>query len=271
LYPVLTVALVVLIYAATTALHGNGYLAVYLAGLSLGQAKFLHKKSLMRFHAGLAWLMQIAMFLTLGLIVLPSRIVPVLGSGMLLSLFLIFVARPLAVFICLLPSRLGWREKLMASWIGLRGAVPIILALFPLLAGVARAELIFNLVFFIVITSVLIQGTSLPLMARWLGVTAPSRRQRYAPLDFEEVEGINANLNDLLIPYHSAVVGRTIFEIGVPKEALIVLISKADRFLIPNGSTRLEGGDVLFVLANQADLAALQRIIARQRLLPVEA
>lgn len=265
LYPVLTIALVLLTYAATSALHGNGFLAAYLAGLFIGNSKFLHKKSLKQFHEGLAWLMQIGMFFTLGLLVAPSRVLPTLNSSLLLTLVLIFAARPVAVFLCLAAARMSLKEKLMISWVGLRGAVPIILATFPLLAGMAQSQTIFNIVFFVVIASVLLQGTSIPAVAAGLGVAAPLRSKRYTPLDFEEVEGINANLEDLLIPYQSEVVGKTIFEIGVPKDCLIVLISKEDRFLIPNGSTRLEGGDVLFVLANGPDLAALQRTIARQK------
>jgi len=270
LYPVLMLAWILLTYSTCAALGGNGFLAVYIAGLMIGNSKFLHKKSLKRFHEGLAWLMQITMFLTLGLLVFPSRVIPVLGAGLLVSLFLIFIARPASIFLCLLPFKLSLREKTLISWVGLRGAAPIILATFPLLAGVTHSELIFNVVFFIVVTSVLIQGTTIPSVAAWLNVAAPLKRKRYTPLDLEEVEGIDANLEDLLIPFNSEVVGKTIFEIGVPKDCLIVLLSKEDRFYIPNGSTRLEGGDVLFVLANARDLSALHRIIARQRQLPQE-
>jgi potassium/hydrogen antiporter len=265
LYPVLTLALVVITYASASILHGNGFLSVYIAGVLIGNSKFIHKKSLKRFHEGLAWLMQIAMFLSLGLLVFPSHLVPVAGPGLLISLFLLAVARPLSVWLCLWPFHLKPNELAMVAWVGLRGAAPIILATFPLLAGVTQAPLMFNIVFFIVLTSVLIQGTSIPVLARWLQVDAPLKSKRYTPLDLEEVEGINANLEDLLIPYNSEVVGKTIFEIGVPKESLIVLISKEDHFLIPNGSTRLDGGDVLFVLANGRDLAELQHIIARQK------
>jgi potassium/hydrogen antiporter len=265
LYPVLTLALVLMTYAAAAVLHGNGFLSVYIAGVLIGNSKFIHKKSLLRFHEGLAWLMQIAMFLALGLLVFPSQLALVIKPGLLISLFLVLAARPLSVWLCLWPFRMNFRELAMVAWVGLRGAAPIILATFPLLAGVPQAHLMFNIVFFIVLTSVLIQGTSIPVLARWLHVDAPFKSKRYTPLDLEEVEGINANLEDLLIPYNSEVVGKTIFEIGVPKESLIVLISKEDHFLIPNGSTRLDGGDVLFVLANGRDLAELQRIIARQK------
>jgi potassium/hydrogen antiporter len=178
LYPVLSLALVLFTYGVAYAVGGNGFLAVYLAGLVMGNDDFIHKQSLMRFHDGVAWLMQIAMFLVLGLLVFPSRLVPVAAAGLAVSLFLMLVARPASVFVTLAFARGGWREKAMVSWVGLRGAVPIILATFPLLAGLPQAETIFNLVFFIVITSVLLQGTTLPRAARWLGVDAPLALRR---------------------------------------------------------------------------------------------
>ncbi len=173
LYPVLTVAMVLFIYGATALLGGNGFLAVYIAALVLGNSNFVHKRSLLRFHDGLAWLMQIAMFLTLGLLVFPSQLADIAGVGMIMAVFLVFVARPVSVFASLLFARLRPTDKLMVSWVGLRGAVPIILATFPLLAGQPNANTMFNVVFFIVLVSVLLQGTSLPLVARWLRVEAP--------------------------------------------------------------------------------------------------
>jgi cell volume regulation protein A len=173
LYPVLTLSLVLLTYGATASMGGNGFLAVYLAGLLMGKSNFIHKKSLMRFHDGLAWLTQIAMFLTLGLLVFPSRLTPIIGVGLLVSMFLIFVARPVSIFIALLFAKMSFKEKIMVSWVGLRGAVPVILATFPLLAGVPKADMIFNVVFFIVLTSVLLQGTLIPTVARWLDMAAP--------------------------------------------------------------------------------------------------
>jgi cell volume regulation protein A len=172
LYPVLTLSLVLLTYGVLDLVGGNGFLAVYVAGIVIGNRKFVHKQMLLSFHDGLAWLMQIAMFVTLGLLVFPSRVVPVMGLGVLIAACLIFVARPFSVF--LLTAFSGWslREKAFVSWVGLRGAVPIILATYPLLAGVERAQFMFNVVFFVVITSVVLQGTTLPLVAKWLRVDA---------------------------------------------------------------------------------------------------
>ena len=173
LYSVLSLALALFTYAITASLGGNGFLAVYVAGIHMGHRKFRHKRLLKEFHDGLAWLMQIAMFLALGLQVFPSRLVPVLGVGLLLSVFLMLIARPAAVFGLLWWSGMQVREQALVAWVGLRGAVPIILATFPLVAGLPEADLIFHLVFFIVLTSVLLQGTSIPLVAHWLGVDLP--------------------------------------------------------------------------------------------------
>ena len=192
LYPVLTLSLVLLTYGGTASLGGNGFLAVYIAGLVMGKGGFIHKHSVMRFHDGLAWLMQIAMFLTLGLLVFPSRLLPIAGLGLLLSLFLILVARPLSVFIALAFSRFKLNEKFMISWVGLRGAVPIVLATFPLLARLPRAEILFDLVFFIVLTSILLQGTSIPLFAGWLKVDAPPTEKPRYPLELEPAAGLRS-------------------------------------------------------------------------------
>jgi cell volume regulation protein A len=261
LYPVLTVSLIFLTYAAAVLSKGNGFLAVYILGLMMSRSDFVHKKSLVRFHEGLAWLMQIAMFLTLGLLVFPSGIVAVASSGLLIAAILIFLARPLSVFVCLFPFRFGLSEKVMVSWVGLRGAVPVILATFPLLAGTPQAQMIFNIVFFVVLASVLIQGTSVPFVSQLLKVNTPFNGKKRYPIEFEQTEGIDASLNDIIIPYKSRVVGRSIAEIGVPAEALIVLISRADKFIVPNGSTVIEGGDVLLVLAKEEEIRNLNTII----------
>jgi potassium/hydrogen antiporter len=172
LYAVLSLSLVLFAYGITASVGGNGFLAVYLAGIHMGNSKFRHKRSLKGFHEGLAWLMQILMFLTLGLQVFPSHLVPVLGAGLLLSVFLMVIARPVATFSLLWWTGMPVREQALVAWVGLRGAVPIILATFPLVAALPQADLIFHLVFFIVLTSVLLQGTSIPLVARWLRVDA---------------------------------------------------------------------------------------------------
>ncbi len=170
LYPVLMIALILLLYSLTTVLQGNGFLAVYIAGLLVGQEEFLHKKELLQFYDGLTWLMQIIMFITLGLLVFPSQLVSVLWIDLAIAMILIFIARPIAVFLSLSLSQFKVKEKIMISWIGLRGAVPIILAIFPLTVGIEKGNSIFNLVFFIVLTSILLQGTAIPIVAKWLNL-----------------------------------------------------------------------------------------------------
>ncbi len=178
LYPVLTIALVLFTYGLTAILGGSGFLAVYLVGLLLGNSEVQRVDRLTRFHDGLAWLMQIGMFLVLGLLIFPSHLPAVIGTGLLITGVAVFIARPVSVLVVLLPVKMSLREKLFVSWVGLRGAVPIVLATFPLLAGLHNASILFDLVFFVVFASVLLQGTTVPLVAKWLGVVMPAEDVR---------------------------------------------------------------------------------------------
>ncbi|MFA5183810.1 MAG: potassium/proton antiporter [Syntrophales bacterium] len=173
LYPVLSIALMLIAYAIATIIKGNGFIAVYLVGLLMSREEFQHKKNIQKFHEGWAWLMQIAMFLTLGLLVFPSQAISMVSLGVLISAALIFAARPLAVFLCLLPFKMPINEKLLVSWVGLKGAAAIILAIFPLLTGIGHAKDIFNVVFVVVLISVFFQGTSIPYVSRLLKVDLP--------------------------------------------------------------------------------------------------
>jgi cell volume regulation protein A len=265
IYPVFALAFATLTYGATAAVGGSGFLAVYVAGIVAGNSDFVHKKGLLRFFDGLAWLSQIAMFLTLGLLVFPSHIVPVVGVGLLISGFLMLVARPLSVFLSLAFSGFHWREKALVSWVGLRGAVPIILATFPLLAKLPDAELIFNVVFFIVLTSALFQGWSIPYVARALNVRATVEQKRRSPIEFAPMEGVDTELIDLIVPYHSAAAGKPIVELGMPQDSLIVLISRNDSFVVPSGGTVLQEGDTVLVLVNSTNLPVVRGILAEQQ------
>jgi len=256
------VGLILLTYAAAVLLRGNGILAVYLAGLLVGHSEFPNKKLVINFHDGVAWLMQIVMFVTLGLLVFPSRLAPLVWPGLLLTLLLMVVARPLSVFLCLLPFKLNPRARTLVAWVGLRGSVPIILAMFPLMAGIPMADTMFNVVFFVVVASVFIQGTSIPLVARLLHLEVPAEPRARYPLEFEKTDAIDADMKDIIVPYDSAAAGRTVAELGVPEKLLIVLVARAGSFIIPSGSTVIEGGDVLLVLANAADCTALHEKLA---------
>jgi len=265
LYPVLTLSLVLLTYSGSAWLGGNGFLAVYLAGLMMGNSDFIHKRSLLRFHDGLAWLMQIAMFLTLGLQVFPTQLVPVAGTGLLLALFLMIVARPAAVFMTLGFTTLTLRETTMVAWVGLRGAVPIILATFPLLAGIPQATLIFNLVFFIVLMSVLLQGTSIPLVARWLKVDEALQRRLNASPVWNAPTGLKSGLVEMTIPESSLVVGERLIDIGLPKSTLVILIGRKGQCFVPDGSTVLEVNDSLLVFTDQASSFRLRALLDASR------
>src|SRR5690606_2505275 len=181
LYPVLVIALMFLTFSVTDFFGGNGFLAIYICGLYLGNKYIIHKKTILGRYDGLAWLMQIVLFLTLGLLVLPSQIVPVMGIGIIISLFLMLVARPLSVFISLAFFKMKMRRRLYISWVGLRGAVPIVFATYPLLAGIEKANMIFNIVFFIALTSLLVQGTTLGIVAKWLRVSLPAKEKILTP------------------------------------------------------------------------------------------
>lgn len=249
LYPVLTLGVVLLAFAATAFLGGSSFLAVYLMGLTLGREDFLHKRSLSRFYDGLAWLFQVIMFLTLGLFVFPSQLLPVILPGLLLAFVLIFVARPISVALTLLPFRFSGREKLFISWVGLRGAVPIILATYPQLAGMGDSGLIFNVVFFVVISSVLIQGTTLTQMARLLKLDDASPAEPQYPLEATYLHGWKGVLQEVVVRPGSAVEQKAIFEIKLPPDYLIVLVARGEQFLIPNGSLVLQAEDRVLGLA----------------------
>ncbi len=251
LYPVLSLALVLLTYGLTTRLGGNGFLAVYIAGLTIGNRNFIHKRSLMRFHDGLAWLMQIGMFLTLGMLVIPSRLPPVLGSGVLAAVFLILAARPVGVFAALAFTKLGVAEKLMVAWAGLRGAVPIVLATFPLLAGLPRAEEIFNLVFFIVLLSVALQGTSVGAAARLLRLNAEKYVEYHYPLEFVPSVSARSQLIEILVRPDSPVAGCSLIDLNLPRGVLVVSINRQDDSVVPDGGTVLEVDDRVLMLAER--------------------
>ena len=261
LYPVLSVALVVLTYGVTQTIGGSGFLAVYVSGIVLGDANYVHKRSLTQFHDGLAWLMQIVMFLTMGLLVLPTELTRMALSGIALSAFLMFIARPASVLVCLTPFRVSLREQLMVCWAGLRGAVPIVVATYPLIAGVPEAKTLFNLVFFVVFISVLLQGTSIPRVSRWLQLAAPLVKPFRYPIEYNPTTDLNNVLVEVPVPAGSSVVGRSLVEIKLPTGALIVLIRRGDEAFVPRGSTEIDAGDTLLVLAGQDALRATRAIV----------
>jgi potassium/hydrogen antiporter len=249
LYPVLTIAFVLLTYEATAWLGGSGFVATYVAGLTVANAEFLHKRSLLRFHDAIAWLMQISMFVLMGLLVFPSHLVPVAGQAVFVAAVLMVIARPVAVLLTLVPFRVPFREIAFVSWVGLRGATPIILATFPVVAGIQDAHTIFNVVFFVVLLSVLAQGTTIPAAARYLGVAAPFTARDDYTFDAIITGDDGHGLRQVTIAENAPAVGRSVVSLGLPSGVLLVLLYREGQIIMPQGGTTLAAGDRVLLLA----------------------
>ncbi|MCG8340641.1 MAG: potassium/proton antiporter [Cytophagales bacterium] len=250
LYPALTLSMILFTYSATHVLHGNGFLAVYIAGLILGSRDFIHKKSLVRFYDGIAWLMQIVMFIVLGLLVCPPSLIPIAGIGLLIAAVSMFIARPLSVFLSLAFSKTNFNQKLFISWVGLKGAVPIVFATYPLIEKIDKSDKIFHIVFFIVLTSVLLQGTTLYPFAKWLQLEDTSPIKKKKPWTLKLSEDVKSELLELVVPKGAEAAGKQIVQLGLPKNALIVLVERDKRYLTPRGDTVIEEGDKLMVMTD---------------------
>lgn len=255
LYPILVFTLSIFIFSITYFLGGNGYLAVYVAGLVIGNSRFVNKKSSLQFFDGIAWLSQLLMFLTLGLLVNPHELVPVIVPALIISFLMIFISRPVAVFLCLLPYRsMARKDKLFVSWVGLRGAVPIIFAIIPLAQDIPGARFIFNVVFFCTLVSLLAQGTSLAFVSRKLGLAdVPETGLSSVPKTIAEEE-IRSASAEIQIQTNSAVIGKSVIELPIPEKIRIVLIRRGDGFFVPKGNTVLEEGDNLWLLADDDEM-----------------
>ena len=253
LYIVLVIAIMFFSFSFTNFIGGNGFLSVYLSAVYVGNQELMHKKKILKSFDSFAWLMQIILFLTLGLLVFPSEIIPVMGIGLIISVFIILIARPISVFVSLIPFKIKNRNKWFLSWVGLRGAVPIVFATYPLLAGAEKAHMIFNIVFFVSITSVIVQGTSLSLVAKWLKLTLPEELKKRTRTDMILTDGIKSLLTELVIPENGSVVGKQIIQLGLPKTTLISFILRGKNYIIPDGSTVIEKNDKLFILSENKD------------------
>jgi cell volume regulation protein A len=265
-YTVFVLAAAISVYSLTALLHGSGFLAVYIAGIVLNHHNFVFKKNIFRFFDGLAWLSQIAMFLTLGLLVFPSQILPAIKTELIISFFLIFIARPIGVFISLIGSEFKMKEKFFISWVGLRGAVPIILATFPMIVGIREAQWIFNVVFFIVITSAFLQGWSIPWIASWLRLDMPANKKLNIVTEFGNLDETNRALVDFIIPENSTLVKKPIVEIPELKGILIVTVKREKHYFVPSGGTILETGDELQMLVANEKLDSLKLVFERKDL-----
>lgn len=252
LYPILLLSFVFFTFSITDLLNGNGYLAVYIAGMMVGNAKIMYRKEIYTFMDGLTWLFQIIMFLCLGLLVNPHEMLQVACVATLIGVFMIVVGRPLSVWLCLLPfgKRINMASRHFVSWVGLRGAVPIIFATYPVVSGVPGADDIFNIVFFITIVSLLVQGTTVSRVARVLGLSLPMEKTGN---DFgvELPEEIGSDLHEITVTTQILERGNTLKELNLPKGTLVMIVKRGDQFLIPNGTLRLDVNDKLLIITEK--------------------
>ncbi|MDD2551007.1 MAG: potassium/proton antiporter [Dysgonamonadaceae bacterium] len=254
LYPILLFTFGMFIFSLTYFLQGNGYLAIYIAGLVIGNSKFVHKRTSMRFMDGLAWMSQIILFLTLGLLVNPLELLSanVLVPGLIISAFIIVIARPVTVFLTLIPfKRISLRDKTFISWVGLRGAVPIIFAILTLAADVPHARWIFNIVFIITLVSLILQGTFLNWVASWLKLSQhPVQYRSLEDFDVEFAEEIKSAMTEILITDDAIKHGKNLMEMSLPDKTLAVMVKRGEKYFIPTGQTELKVGDKLLVISD---------------------
>ena len=251
LYPILLLSFVFFTFAITDLLRGNGYLAVYIAGMMVGNHKITFRKEIATFMDGLTWLFQIIMFLMLGLLVNPHEMIEVAVVALLIGVFMIVIGRPLSVFLCLLPFRkITLKSRLFVSWVGLRGAVPIIFATYPVVANVEGSNMIFNIVFFITIVSLIVQGTSVSFVARLLHLSTPLEKTGN---DFgvELPEERDTDLSDMTITMEMLNEADTLKDMNLPKGTLVMIVKRGDEFLIPNGTLKLHVGDKLLLISEK--------------------
>ncbi|HWQ91403.1 MAG TPA: potassium/proton antiporter, partial [Clostridia bacterium] len=264
MYPVLVSAFCLLTYGVAVQLNGSGFLAAYLAGVVIGNRPISFQQGIRRFHDALAWLSQIIMFVTLGLLCFPSRLLDVSGKAILISLVLMFVARPAAVWMSALPFKFTWRELTFVSWVGLKGAVPITLATFPLMFATPQislqAPLIFDVVFFIVVVSAIIQGTSLTPAARLMGLERPREPEPPVSLEISSLRHVDGKVLDYAIREDSRAAGRLVKDLALPSGVVIALIARAEKIIPPQGITRIHAGDHIILVLRSGNESLVDQV-----------
>ena len=248
LYPVLVMALCLSIFGITVLFKGSGFLAVYLAGIVMGNRRMVFQSGVRNYIHALAWLSQIIMFVMLGLLSTPSHLIQVTGRALQIGLVLVILARPVAVLCCLFPFRFRWNELLFISCVGLKGAVPIVLATFPLIFQTPKAQLYFNVVFFIVVISAAIQGGGLSFLAKKLGLRQPPDPDPPVRLEINSLRDVEGDVLDFLIRENSKAAGKQVKDLGLPEGVVIALITREDKVIPPSGRTRLEIDDHAIVI-----------------------
>jgi cell volume regulation protein A len=259
-----------LAYGVADTLEGSGFLAVYLTGLALGSARTPARRTIEDFHAGVAWVSQITLFFTLGLLVFPHRLLNIAFEGLLLAVVLALIARPLAAILATSFARYSLRESVLVGWAGLRGALPVVFATFPVIAGIPEADRFFNLAFFVVLVSTLIQGATIEPLARALGLTGSRPALPRQPLvEVGTVRRLGAEVLEYPVGPQDAIVGRVVNELGLPREALVNVIVRRDEALLPRGSTQIEAGDRLHILVREPVRERVEALFDRWREGPV--
>lgn len=252
LYPVLATAFGLLAFGLAAVLGGSGFLAVYLAGIVLGNSPLVFRRGIFLFHDAIAWLAQIALFVLLGLLSFPSRLLAVAGPALAVAAVLILIARPLSVALSLFPFRFPLRESAFVTWVGLKGAVPITLATFPLLAGIEGASALFDVVFFVVLVSAISQGWSLPVVARWLGIGASAGPEPPVTVELHALRHVDGDVVDYTVAPSSRVAGQALRGLTFPDGVAVTLVVRGDAVVVPRGGTLLRPGDHVFVAVQTA-------------------
>ncbi len=272
LYPVATLATAALAFGVADGLHGSGFLAVYLAGLALGSAPIPAKRTVTVFHQGLGWVAQIVMFLALGLLVFPSHLDDVWFEGTVVALVLLFVARPVATFVGTALDPFSAREKVVLGWAGLRGAVPVVLATFPVIDEVPGAEdVFFNIIFFAVVLSTLLQGATFEPLAARLGVTTSEPALPRPLTESGTIRRLGAEITEYPVGPEDAIVGLRVRDLDLPRDALVSVIVRGDEAVLPRGSTRVEAGDRLHVVVRSEVAAKMPELLDRWHSGPIGA
>ncbi|MDG5473544.1 potassium/proton antiporter [Jeotgalibacillus sp. ET6] len=250
LYPIFSLAFALLSYSVTQVAGGSGFLAVYVAALVIGNSELTYRYSIFQFNEGFAWMSQILMFIILGLLVFPAQVftMNIILNGLLLSFVLIFVARPIAVYLSTIGMKYSNKEKLFISWAGLRGAVPIVLATFPIVAGIEKGQLFFNVVFFIVLTSTLLQGSTISYVAKKLKLTGPKKDTPHHSIELISIGKANAEMVQFQTNKDLALVGKKLHELDLPNEVTISAMVRDEELITPYGETEILAGDFLYIL-----------------------
>ncbi len=267
MYPVLASACCLLTYGAAIHLNGSGFLAVYLAGVVVGNRRITFQQGIRRFHDAIAWLAQIVMFVTFGLLCFPSRLWEVSGKAILICLVLMFVARPVAVLLSALPFRFNLREFTFMSWVGLKGAVPITLATFPLMFATPEvsmhASLLFDVVFFIVVVSAIVQGTSLTPAARWLGLEHPREPEPPVTLEISSLRRVDSKILDYTVSENSHAAERLVKELALPGGVVLAMIVRGEKVIPPQGITRIHAGDHVILVVKPGTEPLVDQVFGR--------